>query len=317
MVALIFMTMSKKYDKNKKNNNQNQEQKTDSQKQIVQWFPGHMAKTRRLIKESLPFVDLVTELVDARIPMSSANPELSEMIGNKPRIVLLNKCDVADENVTKQWVEYYKSKGIYALPVDCRSGKALNNYLPLVREILKEKLEKNAEKGMAGKPLRVMVVGIPNTGKSSFINKMAGRNRAKVADKPGVTRSNSWFAVGNGIELLDTPGVLWPKFDDPKVGDKLAFIGSVKDEVLDSETLALKLITVLKTDYAQRLTERFKITDFADKEDYEILEMIGRKRGMLISGGEIDTERASVILLDEYRSGKLGKLTLEYPREYE
>lgn len=314
-MTLIFMTMNKNNKKNNKNNEQSRG--TDSQKQIVQWFPGHMAKTRRLIKESLPFVDLVTEIVDARIPMSSANPELSELIGNKPRIVLLNKCDVADEKATKQWVEYYKSNGIYALPVDCRSGKALNAYLPLVHEILREKIQKNAEKGMAGKPLRVMVVGIPNTGKSSFINKMAGRNRAKVADKPGVTRSNSWFAVGNGIELLDTPGVLWPKFDDPTVGDRLAFIGSVKDEVLDSETLALKLINVLKTDYAERLSERFKITDFADKEDYEILEMIGRKRGMLISGGEIDTERASVILLDEYRAGKLGKLTLEYPREYE
>ena len=309
------MTMNKNNKKNNKNNEQSRG--TDSQKQIVQWFPGHMAKTRRLIKESLPFVDLVTEIVDARIPMSSANPELSELIGTKPRIVLLNKCDVADEKATKQWVEYYKTKGIYALPVDCRSGKALNAYLPLVRDILKDKIQRNAEKGMVGKPLRVMVVGIPNTGKSSFINKMAGRNRAKVADKPGVTRSNSWFAVGNGIELLDTPGVLWPKFDDPTVGDRLAFIGSVKDEVLDSETLALKLINVLKTDYAERLSERFKITDFADKEDYEILEMIGRKRGMLISGGEIDTERASVILLDEYRAGKLGKLTLEYPREYE
>ena len=309
--------MSNKKNFNKKNTLKQESNKTDSQKQIVQWFPGHMAKTRRLIKESLPFVDLVTEIVDARIPLSSSNPELSEMIGNKPRIVLLNKCDVADENATKQWVEYYKTKGIYALPVDCRSGKALNAYLPLVREILKDKIQKNSEKGMVGKPLRVMVVGIPNTGKSSFINKMAGRNRAKVADKPGVTRSNSWFAVGNGIELLDTPGVLWPKFDDPKVGDKLAFIGSVKDEVLDSETLALKLINVLKTDYAERLTERFKITDFDEMQDYEILELIGRKRGMLISGGEIDTERASIILLDEYRGGKLGKLTLEYPREYE
>ena len=285
----------------------------DVQKQVVQWFPGHMAKTRRLIKESLPFVDIVTELVDARIPMSSSNPELEEMIGNKPRIVLLNKCDVADEKATSLWVKYYKEKGIHALPVDCRSGKGLNAYLPLVREVLKEKIKRNTEKGMAGKPLRVMVVGIPNTGKSSFINKMAGRNRAKVADKPGVTRSNSWFAVGSGIELLDTPGVLWPKFEDKAVGDKLAFIGSVKDEILDSETMALRLISFLKTDYSDRITERFKINDFSDKEDYEILEMIGRKRGMLISGGEIDYERASVMLLDEYRGGKLGRLTLEFP----
>lgn len=286
---------------------------SDYQKQTVQWFPGHMAKTRRLIKESLPFVDLVTEIVDARIPMSSSNPELAEMIGNKPRIVLLNKCDVADEQATSKWVEYYKRNGMYALPVDCRSGKGLNAYLPLVKEVLKDKIRRNEEKGMAGKPLRVMVVGIPNTGKSSFINKMAGRNRAKVADKPGVTRSNSWFAVGGGIELLDTPGVLWPKFDDKAVGDRLAFIGSVKDEVLDSETLALRLIEVLKDGYSSRLEERFKISGFEDKESYEVLEMIGRKRGMLISGGEIDYERASVMLLDEYRGGKLGRLTLEFP----
>ncbi len=286
---------------------------SDYQKQTVQWFPGHMAKTRRLIKESLPFVDLVTEIVDARIPVSSSNPELKEMIGNKPRIVLLNKCDVADEKATAKWVEYYKNNGMYALPVDCRSGKGLNAYLPLVREVLKEKIQRNTEKGMIGKPLRVMVVGIPNTGKSSFINKMAGRNRAKVADKPGVTRSNSWFAVGNGVELLDTPGVLWPKFDDKAVGDKLAFIGSVKDEILDSEVLAMRLINVLKNGYCDRISERFKISGFEDKEDYEILEMIGRKRGMLISGGEIDTERASIMLLDEYRGGKLGRLTLEKP----
>ncbi len=286
---------------------------SDYQKQTVQWFPGHMAKTRRLIKESLPFVDLVTEIVDARIPLSSSNPELAEMIGSKPRIVLLNKCDVADEKTTAKWVEYYKKNGMFALPVDCRSGKGLNAYLPLVREVLKDKIQRNTDKGMVGKPLRVMVVGIPNTGKSSFINKMAGRNRAKVADKPGVTRSNSWFAVGNGVELLDTPGVLWPKFDDKSVGDKLAFIGSVKDEVLDSETLAIRLINVLRNGYSERLTERFKITGFDDKEDYEILEMIGRKRGMLISGGEIDYERASVMLLDEYRGGKLGRLSLEFP----
>ena len=275
-----------------------------------------MAKTRRTIKESLPFVDLVTEIVDARIPMSSSNPELDEMIGNKPRIVLLNKCDVADEKTTAKWVEYYKRKGVNALPVDCRSGKGLNAYLPLVREVLKDKIKRNTEKGMVGKPLRVMVVGIPNTGKSSFINKMAGRNRAKVADKPGVTRSNSWFAVGKGIELLDTPGVLWPKFEDKAVGDKLAFIGSVKDDVIDIESLAMRLIGVLKNGYSERLTERYKITGFEDKEDYEILEMIGRKRGMLISGGEIDYERASVMILDEYRGGKLGRLSLDLPDCY-
>ena len=285
----------------------------DSQKQVVQWFPGHMAKTRRLIKESLPLVDGVTELLDARIPYSSSNPELGELINNKPRIVLLNKCDLADKDTTRQWVEYYKKTGVAAIPVDCRSGKGLNNYISVVREVLKDKIRQNEERGMPGKALRIMVVGIPNTGKSSFINRMAGAAKAKVADKAGVTRQNQWFAIGNGIELLDTPGVLWPKFDDPKVGDRLAFIGSVKDEILDSETLAVRLLEVMKNDYPDRLAERYKINDFSDKEPWEVLEMIGKKRGMMIKGGEIDTERASVMLLDEYRGGRLGTISLEKP----
>lgn len=285
----------------------------DSQKQVVQWFPGHMAKTRRLIKESLPLVDGVTELLDARIPYSSSNPELGELINNKPRIVLLNKCDLADKDTTRQWVEYYKKTGVTAIPVDCRSGKGLSNYISAVREVLKDKIRQNEERGMPGKALRIMVVGIPNTGKSSFINRMAGAAKAKVADKAGVTRQNQWFAIGNGIELLDTPGVLWPKFDDPKVGDRLAFIGSVKDEILDSETLAVRLLEVMKNDYPERLAERYKISDFSDKEPWEVLEMIGKKRGMMIKGGEIDTERASVMLLDEYRGGRLGTISLEKP----
>ena len=285
----------------------------DSQKQVVQWFPGHMAKTRRLIKESLPLVDGVTELLDARIPYSSSNPELGELINNKPRIVLLNKCDLADKDTTRQWVEYYKKTGVTAIPVDCRSGKGLSNYISAVREVLKDKIKQNEERGMPGKALRIMVVGIPNTGKSSFINRMAGAAKAKVADKAGVTRQNQWFAIGNGIELLDTPGVLWPKFDDPKVGDRLAFIGSVKDEILDSETLAVRLLEVMKNDYPDRLAERYKINDFSDKEPWEVLEMIGKKRGMMIKGGEIDTERASVMLLDEYRGGRLGTISLEKP----
>ena len=285
----------------------------DTQKQVVQWFPGHMAKTRRLIKESLPMVDAVTELLDARVPVSSRNPELDEMTGKKPRIVLLNKCDVADEKATQQWINYFNNKGMAALAVDCRSGKGLQNYRPLVRKVLADKIKANEEKGMAGKPLRMMVVGIPNTGKSSFINRMAGANKAKVADKPGVTRSNQWFNIGNGIELLDTPGVLWPKFDDPVVGDRLSFIGSVKDEVVDVETMAVRLIEVLAKDYTQLLLERYKLSSVEGYEAYEILELIGRKRGMLISGGEIDTERAANTLLDEYRGGKLGKITLERP----
>ena len=286
---------------------------SDSQKQVVQWFPGHMAKTRRLIKESLSMVDCVTEILDARIPLASRNPEIEEITSSKPRIILLNKCDMADEKITAEWIRYFKARGSEAIAVDCRSGKGLNAYQPLVRKVLADRIKANNDKGMVGKSLRVMVVGIPNTGKSSFINKMAGRVRAKVADRPGVTTSNQWFNIGNGIELLDTPGVLWPKFDDPVVGDKLAFIGSVKDAVLDIETMAIRLIDTLRDGYPERLSERYKISDFEDLESWEILELIGRKRGMLISGGEVNTERASVMLLDEYRGGKLGRLSMEFP----
>lgn len=285
----------------------------DAVKQTVQWFPGHMAKTRRLIKESLPLVDAVTEILDARVPQSSSNPELGELVSGKKRIVLLNKCDVADSKATAKWMDYFKSQGIAALPVDCRSGKGLNKYVPLMREVLADKIQSNIDKGMPGKALRIMVVGIPNTGKSSFINRMAGKVRAEVADKAGVTRHNRWFAIGGGIELLDTPGVLWPKFDDPKVGDRLAFIGSVKDEILDSETLAVRLLEVLSADYADRLEERYKISDFEGVPAYELLERIGKKRGMMMRGGEIDTERAAVMLLDEYRGGRLGEITFELP----
>ncbi len=287
----------------------------DSQKQIVQWFPGHMAKTRRLIKENLRLVDGVLEVIDARIPYSSSNPELDEIISGKPRIVLLNKCDLADRNTTKKWIEHYKIRGITAIPVDCRSGKGLNAFQSAVKTVLADKIKSNEEKGMAGNPLRLMVVGIPNTGKSSFINRMAKSAKAKVADKAGVTRHNQWFAIGGGIELLDTPGVLWPKFEDKSVGDKLAFIGSVKDEILDSELLAVKLLEVMKQSYPERLAERYKITDFSDLQSWEVLELIGKKRGNIMRGGEIDTERTAVMLLDEYRGGKLGVISLESPED--
>lgn len=287
----------------------------DSQKQVVQWFPGHMAKTRRLIKENLRLVDGVLEVIDARIPYSSSNPELDEIISGKPRIVLLNKCDLADKNTTKKWIEYYKSRGITAIPVDCRSGKGLNAFHGAVKTVLADKIKSNEEKGMAGNPLRLMVVGIPNTGKSSFINRMAKSAKAKVADKAGVTRHNQWFAIGGGIELLDTPGVLWPKFEDKAVGDKLAFIGSVKDEILDSELLAVRLLEVMKQNYPERLAERYKITDFSDLQSWEVLELIGKKRGNIMRGGEIDTERTAVMLLDEYRGGKLGVISLESPED--
>lgn len=282
-------------------------------KQNVQWFPGHMAKTRRLIKESLNLVDGVVEIVDARIPMSSRNPELDSIIQKKPRIILLNKCDVADSQATSLWLKYFKDKGFYAAAVDCRTGKGLNNFDNLVKQALKSVIERNDAKGMSGKPLRLMVVGIPNTGKSSFINRMGKNAKAKVADKAGVTRQNQWFVVGNGIELLDTPGVLWPKFDDPEVGDKLAFIGSVKDEVTDKETLACRLLESLAATRPQAIEERYKISGVKGLQGWEILEMIGKKRGFLIKGGEIDYERAAVIVADEFRGGKLGRITLELP----
>lgn len=285
----------------------------DFQKQTVQWFPGHMAKTRRQIKEMLPQVDGVVEIVDARIPMSSANPELDELVSRKPRIVLLNKCDVADPGATNLWLDYFKKQGKYAIAVDCRTGKGLSAFMPAVKKALAKTIEKNSSRGMSGKALRLMVVGIPNTGKSSFINRMAGKSRAKVADKAGVTRQNQWFAVGNGIELLDTPGVLWPKFDDPEVGDKLAFIGSVKDEVTDIETLSCRLLSSLAKTRPEAIENRYGFYPNENMQGWEILEEIGRKRGFLIKGGEIDYERAAVIVADEFRGGKLGRITLELP----
>lgn len=277
----------------------------------VQWFPGHMARTRRQIKESLPLVDAVVEIVDARVPVSSRNPELPEIIGTKPLIVVLNKCDLADENATRRRIATLGEQGITAIAVDCRSGKGLNAFAPTVRRVLSDRIEANVQKGMAGRPLRLMVVGIPNTGKSSFINRMAGKNKAKVADKPGVTRQNQWFPIGNGIELLDTPGVLWPKFDDPDVGLRLAFIGSVKDTILDLELIAARFLTIMNDNYPERVKERYKLEFSPDTEEFERLELLAKKRGMLISGGEPDTERAAVMLLDEYRAGKLGRITLD------
>lgn len=287
----------------------------DAQKQTVQWFPGHMAKTRRKIKESLSLVDGVTELRDARIPLSSTNPELNDLIEGKPKIILLNKCDLADEKTTREWIEYYSKQNIPALAVDCRSGKGLNLFRKTVNEVLKDKIRQNEEKGMAGKAIRLMVVGIPNTGKSSFINRMAGNGKAKTEDRAGVTRNNQWYVIENGIHLLDTPGVLWPKFEDKDVGYKLAFTGGIKDDILDIEELAVKLLEILGKDYPDKLTERYKVRDFSELTGYELLEAIGRKRGMLISGGEVDTLRAATMLFDELRGGKIGKITFERPPE--
>ena len=287
----------------------------DIQKDTVQWFPGHMAKTRRKIKECLSLVDGVTELRDARIPLSSTNPELNDLIENKPKIILLNKADLADESITAQWVGYYRSLGIAAISVDCRSGKGLSAYRAAVSEVLKEKISSNREKGMAGKALRLMVVGIPNTGKSSFINRMAGNGKAKVEDRAGVTRHNQWYILSGGIELLDTPGVLWPKFDDPEVGFKLAFTGGIKDQILDIEELGIRLLGILQRDYPERLEQRYRISDFSGLSGNELLQLIGKKRGMLLSGGEVDTLRAATMLFDELRGGKLGRISFEKPED--
>jgi ribosome biogenesis GTPase A len=278
----------------------------------IQWFPGHMAKTRRLIKESMPLVDCVTEILDARIPQSSRNPELHELCGVKPRLILLNKSDLADEKLTAAWIQYFKSQGLCAIPVDCKSGKGVNRFVPTVKEVLHEKLERYASKGMAGRTLRVMVAGIPNCGKSTFINKIDGEKRAKAENRPGVTKGRQWISVG-GIELLDTPGILWPKFEDPAVGEKLAYIGSVKDDILDTELLASRLLETLAADYKEALMARFKISGDLPTEGFEILKIAAKKRGMIVSGGEPDTQRASILVLDEFRSAKLGRITLEKP----
>ena len=281
----------------------------------IQWFPGHMAKTRRLIGESLPLVDLVIEITDARIPASSRNPELDGWLAGKPRLILLNKSDCADDRANREWADYYKRQGIPALIVDCKSGRGVNSVIPAIKSRLSDLLQKREEKGIAGKPLRVMVVGIPNVGKSSFINRLAGSKRAKVEDRPGVTRGRQWIKISNELELLDMPGVLWPRFEDPAVGERLAFTGAVKDDVIDTELLAMRLLEILNRDYPEILKERYKVETAADTEAYELLELVGRKRGMLISGGEVNTERAAITVLDEYRSGKLGKLTLERPEQ--
>ena len=284
-----------------------------SEAQTIQWFPGHMTKTRRKIQASLKLVDAVAEIIDARIPVSSRNPELHKIIENKPRIILMNKCDMADPSQTARWVSYYQKEGVLAIPVDCKSGRGLNQFIPKVRELLKDRIIQWEQKGMVNRTIRVMIVGIPNVGKSSFINRMAKQNRAKVEDRPGVTRGNQWFTIGKAFDLLDTPGVLWPKFDDPNVGEKLAFTGAVKDQIVDTEQLASRLLEVLRDEYSAMLAARYKLEkyDLRPLQGYELLELIGRKRGMLASGGDIDTERASIMVLAEFRSAKLGKITLE------
>lgn len=276
----------------------------------IQWFPGHMTKTRRMIEADIKLVDAVVEIVDSRIPESSRNPVLSELVGGKPRIIMLNKCDYADDNITRQWKSFYEKQGCSVMICDCRSGKGIKQFTPMLKNILSDLLEKRRAKGMIGKALRIMVVGIPNVGKSSFINRMANSKKTLVGDRPGVTRGKQWVTIDKEVELLDMPGILWPKFDDQSVAVKLAFTGAIKDDVMDVESLAMHLGEYLAENYPDKLKERYKLTDF----DGNILELIAKKRGMMISGGEPDTERAAITLLDEFRGGKIGKITLERPK---
>ena len=275
-----------------------------------------MAKTRRAISANLKLVDAVAELIDARAPLSSRNPEIDGLTGNKPRIVLLNKCDLADADATSAWVNYLKRENVTALAVDCKSGKGLNKLMPTLKStVLRELMEKRERSGMGGAPIRMMILGIPNVGKSSLINRLAGGKRAKVEDRPGVTRTKQWVKLQDNTELLDMPGVLWPKFEDQSAAIRLAFTGAISDDILDIETLAMKLLSYLAETYPQSLTDRYKIEFSADDDGLALLEKVGRKRGMVVSGGEINTERAAITVLDEFRSGKLGRITLESPED--
>ena len=277
----------------------------------IQWYPGHMTKTRRMIAEQIKNVDAVCEILDARIPVSSRNPDVDELTAGKPRLVVLNRVDQADPEATKQWAAYFRAKGYAVLESDAKGGQGTAKFAGAVRELLADKLKAYAEKGMAGRVVRVMILGIPNVGKSTFINKVAGRKTAKTEGRPGVTRSKQWVPVDATLELLDTPGILWPKFDDPEVGKRLAFTGAVKDDVLDIEELACYLMDYLAAHYVDTLTERYKIDVEETDTGYDLLEKAGRKRGFLMRGAQVDTERMARILLDEFRGGKLGRFTLE------
>ena len=287
---------------------------SDKDKMNIQWYPGHMTKTRRQIEADLKQVDAVCEIVDARIPLSSRNPDIDAICGNKPRIIVLNRMDLADPNATKKWAAYFKGKGMAVIATDCKTRRGITDFTPAARTACAEKLERDAKRGM-NRPLRVMVVGIPNVGKSTLINQISGRKGAKAENRPGVTRGKQWVTVDSGLQLLDTPGILWPKFEDPEVGMMLAYTGAVKEDVIDIEELASRLMELLHKFYSQTLLERYKIEAPEGTPGWELIEMAGRKRGYLVSGGEVNTERMSKVLLDEFRGGKLGKFTLEMPEE--
>ena len=281
----------------------------------IQWYPGHMTKTRRRLEEDLRLVDAVCEIVDARIPASSRNPDIDAICGDKPRMVILNRIDMADARMTDIWAANLRSRGFAVVRTDCKNRRGLDKFLPAVRELLADKLRRYAEKGFVNKPLKLMVVGIPNVGKSTFINQIAGRKGAKAENRPGVTRGTQWVTVDRGLLLLDTPGILWPKFDDEEVGRRLAYTGAVKDDVLDCETLAANLMRMLWQRYPDALRERYKLEAAEDERGFALLESAAKKRGFLLSGGVADTERMARVLLEEFRSCKIGRFTLEAPDE--
>ena len=281
----------------------------------LSWFPGHMTKTRRMITAELGNVDAVCEILDARIPMSSRNPDVDELTAGKPRLIVLNRVDQADPELTKRWAAYFRSLGYAVIETDAKQGGGVKQFSSAVRSLLRGKIASYEAKGQVGRVLRVMVLGIPNVGKSTFINKVSGRKTAKAEDRPGVTRGKQWVPVDKTLELLDTPGILWPKFEDPDVGVRLGFTGAIRDDVMDMEDLASRLMAYLGAHYPDALTERYKIAVEPGEQGWELLEKAGRKRGFLMSGGEVNTERMARILLDEYRAGKLGSFTLELPEE--
>ncbi len=282
---------------------------------VIQWFPGHMTKAKRQIAQDLSMVDIAIELCDARIPVSSRNPQIDEILSGKPSILLLNKASLADPEANMRWKEYYKSIGKNAIFTDCMTGEGISDIIPTIREVLSEKLERFEKKGMVGRLPRALIIGITNAGKSTLVNKLSGTKRVKAEDRPGVTRENQWVTIKNSIELLDTPGILWPKFEDERTGLRLAFTGAIRDEILDREEIAVSLCKALFKKYPKKLCERYKI-DLDEAQNlapHELFELIGRKRGFLIAGGEIDYARTAVMLLDEFRGAKIGRLTLEEP----
>ena len=285
----------------------------ECEKLHIQWFPGHMTKAQRMIEENVRLVDAVCEVLDARIPRSSRNPDIDRLAAGKPRLVILNRCDLADPAMTKKWAAYFREQGLAVLETDARSGRGVNAFPAAVRELLRDKLAEYERKGQSGRGLKVMVLGIPNVGKSTFINKVAGRKAAAAGDKPGVTRGRQWISIDRSLDLLDTPGILWPKFDSQEVGEMLAVTNAIKSDVLDRETLAANFMLRLCELYPDAVKERYGVVRTGEENGFELLEQAAKRRGFLVSKGEYDIERMANTLLDEYHGGKLGRLSLERP----